>query len=138
MYDVKEHTLDSLQTHLHKHWDLGYLQCPWQQREKRHIMPLRTFQEIQNAVQFLTHYANQHGIPQPAGPRGGDSDPPIFLPCSDTTEMIHKHYSESCIQSDLRALGHLSKTSGFAVPLTSESALLELMCVTSAKITEVL
>ena len=48
-------------------------------------------------------------------------------------EMIHKYYSESCVQSDLRTL---VLSSGFAVPLTSESALLEPMCLTSAKNTE--
>ena len=101
VYDVKEHTLDSLQTHLHKH---GVTPRVHGNKGKKAHNAF-TFQEIQNAVQFLTHYANQHGIPQPAGPRGGDPDPPIFLPCSDTKEMIHKHYSESCVQCDLRALG---------------------------------
>ena len=38
------------------------------------------FKEVRYIVKYLQNYETRNGIPHP----GGDPDPPVFLPCSDT------------------------------------------------------
>ena len=84
-------------------------------------MPVRF--EIQNTEQFLTHYENQHGIPQSAGPRGADPDIQYFY-YVQTLKKWSKNIIPRAVSSVIyvRLICHLSKTSGFVVPLTSQSA----------------
>ncbi|XP_062575096.1 uncharacterized protein LOC134237029 [Saccostrea cucullata] len=101
IYDVKEYTLDSLQKHLQSQGITPRVHG----NKGRKAPNAFKFEEVKNAVQYLINYASQHGIPQPAGTRGRDTEPTIFLPCSDTKDALHKRYVESCAQSNIRALG---------------------------------
>ena len=74
---------------------------------KRHITPIRLMNTKRRTIPNL-FYANQHRIPQPAGPTDPDPDPSIVLPCADTKEIILSHYFESSVHYDLRALEHVS------------------------------
>ncbi|XP_062609447.1 uncharacterized protein LOC134271226 [Saccostrea cucullata] len=100
IYDVKEYTLDSLQKHLQSQGITPRVHG----NKGRKAPNAFKFEEVKNAVQYLINYASQHGIPQPAGTRGRDTEPPVFLPCSDTKDALHKQYVESCAQSNIRAL----------------------------------
>lgn len=101
VYDVKEHTLDSLQKHVQTHGATPRIHGNKGRKAPNAIK----FDEILNVVQYLQNYATQNGIPQPAGPRGGGPEPQVYLPCSDTKEAIHKQYTEDCGMTGLRALG---------------------------------
>ena len=37
------------------------------------------FDDVQRVVNFILGYADEHGLPQPAAPRGRDDEPPIFF-----------------------------------------------------------
>ena len=36
------------------------------------------FDDVQRVVNFVLGYAEEHGLPKPAAPRGRDDEPPIF------------------------------------------------------------
>ena len=62
------------------------------------------YEDIHNAITFITNYAAEVGKPQPEAPRGSDGIPPIFLPSSETKKGIHQRYVDSCEGTDVRAL----------------------------------
>lgn len=62
------------------------------------------FEEIKFVVQFITRYSEDNGLPMPAAPRGRDSEPPIFLPCSTPKKEIHQIYVEACQEVQIRAV----------------------------------
>ncbi|XP_062587812.1 uncharacterized protein LOC134249479 isoform X1 [Saccostrea cucullata] len=62
------------------------------------------YDDTQYVVSFIQRYAEEHGLPMPAAPRGRDTDPPIFLPCSLTKKDLHASYSEACSTSDIRCV----------------------------------
>ncbi|KAJ8307518.1 hypothetical protein KUTeg_015602 [Tegillarca granosa] len=55
-----------------------------------------TYENVQHIVQFLTRYANDVGLPQPAAPRGRDSYPPVYLPGNETYKSVHQTYTTIC------------------------------------------
>lgn len=64
-----------------------------------------TFEDTTKCVQFMLNYADVHGLPQPAAPRGRDGHPPVYLPVSTTQTTLHSNYVESCREACSRALG---------------------------------
>ncbi|XP_061178380.1 uncharacterized protein LOC133187022 [Saccostrea echinata] len=60
------------------------------------------FDDVQRVVNFILGYAEEHGLPQPAAPRGRDDEPPIFLPCNSTKKAIHGQYKSACDTDDVR------------------------------------
>ena len=48
-----------------------------------------SFEEIKFVVQFIKRYSEDNGLPMPAAPRGRDTEPPTFLPCSTSKRDIH-------------------------------------------------
>jgi hypothetical protein len=63
------------------------------------------FLDVENAVRYVRNVGNEEGIPQPAAPRGRDSEPPIYLPACLTKVKLHERYESSCKEADFRALG---------------------------------
>ena len=57
-----------------------------------------SFEDIQCVVHFIKNYADEHGIPQPAAPRGTDNIPPIYLTCGTTESQLHKDYVAVCTE----------------------------------------
>ncbi|XP_056003731.1 uncharacterized protein LOC125678765 [Ostrea edulis] len=54
--------------------------------------------------EFINRYSEDNGLPMPAAPRGRDSEPPIFLPCSTPKNEIHQLYVEACHEVQIRAV----------------------------------
>ena len=54
------------------------------------------FDVVNDAVRFLKIFAEIHGIPQPAAPRGRANNPPIYLPASLNYKIVHSKYVEAC------------------------------------------
>ena len=50
------------------------------------------YNEIKHCVDFVLYYCNEHGLPQPAAPRGRDGEPPVYLAASLTKYSLHKEY----------------------------------------------
>ena len=63
------------------------------------------YNEIKHCVDFVLHYSNEHGLPQPAAPRGRDGEPPVYLPASLTKYSLHKEYVAACQEINIRTLG---------------------------------
>ena len=51
--------------------------------------------ENQSATQFIQNYADAHGLPQTAAPRGHNKPAPIYLPCHPTKMMVHGLFMKS-------------------------------------------
>ena len=101
VYDVKEHTLDSLQKHVHTNGITPRIHRTKIERLRPNAF---TFNEVRYVANNLQNYATRNGIPHPAGPQGGDPDPPVFLSCSDTNDEIQKQYIEDCRKNGICAL----------------------------------
>ena len=107
VYDVKEHTLDSLQKHVQTNGITPRIHC----NKSRKAPNAFTFNKVRYVANTcnLQNYATRNGTPHPAGPRGGDPDPPVFLTCSDKKDEIHKHVERMgyalCVFHHLRVCG---------------------------------
>ena len=66
-------------------------------------------EEVSTSANFMQNYADKHGLPQPAAPRGHNGAAPIYLPCVTTKNMIHAFY--------LQEGGSMSKSSFMRVRL---------------------
>lgn len=53
------------------------------------------FDEYKRVKTFITTYADDYGLPQPAAARGGDEDPPIYLPASHSKKHVYQVYKEA-------------------------------------------
>jgi len=70
-------------------------------RKPKHAL---NFEDIQRDVQFITNYADEFGMPQPAAPRGRDDVPPIYLTCQTTKLYLHLKYTRSCLEGHHRVV----------------------------------
>ena len=52
-------------------------------------------EDKQSAAKFIENYADVHGLPQPAAPRGHNKPAPIYLPCHVTKILIHGQFLQS-------------------------------------------
>ena len=52
------------------------------------------YDDFRLVVQFISSFADDFGLPQPAVPRGSDDVPPIYIPSDKTKKMIHEKYVE--------------------------------------------
>lgn len=52
------------------------------------------YDDFRPVVQFISSFADDFGLPQPAAPRGRDDVPPIYIPSDKTKKMIHEKYVE--------------------------------------------
>ena len=94
IHDITEHTLKSLSKFIRS--ENG---CPTVQTHKSKYKPAKnahSFETIKTAVTYLKNMSTQHGLPQPAAPRGKGEDAPVYLPSSFTKVGIHAEYMEDC------------------------------------------
>ena len=71
-----------------------------------------SFDDLRDVAQFISNYAEEHGLPQPAAINrniGGH----ILLPCSEIKQSLYRMYKDVCTDNDRPAVGH-SKESGRA------------------------
>ena len=52
-------------------------------------------EEASTAATFIQNYADKHGLPQPAAPRGHNGVAPIYFLCFTTKHMIHALYLQA-------------------------------------------
>ena len=81
---------------------------------KKHRLPKNaySFDDLRDVAQFISNYAEEHGLPQPAAINrniGGH----ILLPCSEIKQSLYRMYKDVCTDNDRPAVGH-SKESGRA------------------------
>ena len=62
------------------------------------------YDDVKRVFDFIIGYADIHGMPQPAAPRGRDDIPPIFLHSSVTKKAVHDLYRQSCEESNVRVV----------------------------------
>ncbi|XP_062595667.1 uncharacterized protein LOC134257028 isoform X1 [Saccostrea cucullata] len=63
-----------------------------------------SFDVLRDAAQFITNYAEEHGLPQPAAVNrniGGH----ILLPCSESKQSLYKIYKDICTDNNKTAVG---------------------------------
>ena len=53
---------------------------------------------IRAVVHFIQMYAEVHGLPQPAAPRGMAEVPPTYLPASQNFKTVHSQYVRACCE----------------------------------------
>ncbi|XP_060568543.1 uncharacterized protein LOC132727145 isoform X2 [Ruditapes philippinarum] len=58
-----------------------------------------TFDDVTRVIHFISNFADERGIHQPAAPRGRDDIPPIYLPSETTKVQMHKDYCISCTEA---------------------------------------
>ena len=101
LYDIKRTQLHNIQQHFLKNGPIP----------RRHGNTGRaphnkhTFEEVEGATKFISHYAEVYGLPYPAPLRGKDGLPPVLLPADTTKAIVHKQYTESATSGGLRAMG---------------------------------
>ncbi|KAH3788409.1 hypothetical protein DPMN_166553 [Dreissena polymorpha] len=61
-------------------------------------------QDVQRVVHFLKNTAETIGIFYPAGPRGNDRIPVVFLPSHNTKMGIQNDYKQLCINEGVKYL----------------------------------
>ena len=93
-YNIGKHTLRSLMDHVNKygvssrkHGNAG--------RSPKHAIK---YEDVLRIVTYIKNYADEHGLPQPAAPRGIDNIPCVYLPSNTTKVDMHKTYMASMAQ----------------------------------------
>ena len=91
-FDIGKHFLQNIITHMNtqgvtprKHGNIG--------KKPSHSLK---YEDIRLVVQFISNFADEFGLPQPAALRGRDDVPPIYIPSDMTKKDIHGKYIESC------------------------------------------
>ena len=99
-YDIKDFTLRALIKHMNTkglvarvHGNTG--------KKPKHALK---FDDVKRVLEFIVSYAEIHGMPQPAAPRGRDDIPPIFLHSSVTKKAVHNLYRQSCEDINVRVV----------------------------------
>ncbi|KAJ8313349.1 hypothetical protein KUTeg_009135 [Tegillarca granosa] len=59
------------------------------------------FNDIKSTVQFISNYADESGLPQPAAPRGRDGVPPVYIPSNMTKKVSILCMSRVTKESDI-------------------------------------
>ena len=85
------HMLQKVQSHL----EAGCIVTPPHGRSGARPWNVHSDDENQSATQFIPNYADVHGLPQPAAPRGHNKPVPIYLPCHTTKKMVHGLFMKS-------------------------------------------
>ena len=99
-YDIHDFTLRSLISHIHEHGVSTRIHGNTGKKAKHALV----FDDVKRVVKFLDSYASEHGLPQPAAPRGRPDIPPIYLHSSLTKTSVHKIYVDSLSNEDVRVV----------------------------------
>ena len=83
----------------------------------KHRLPKNaySFDDLRDVAQFISYYAEEHGLPQPAAINrniGGH----ILLPCSESKQSFYRMYKDVCTDNDRPAVG-LTTFKGVAVQM---------------------
>ncbi|MES9882762.1 MAG: hypothetical protein ABW185_17990 [Sedimenticola sp.] len=100
IYDVGKSTLQAIIKHLAIHGNVPRVHGN-SGRTPHHAV---TYEDVRRVVSFILSYGSEHGLPQPAAPRGRDNTAPVFLPAQTTKTYIHSLYTLSSQESNSRAL----------------------------------
>ncbi|XP_053386664.1 uncharacterized protein LOC128550843 [Mercenaria mercenaria] len=94
VFDIGKHSLQNIMTHVNKNGVAPRIHGNTGRKTAKSLV----FEDIKRLVQFVSNYADDYGMPQPAAPRGGDNIAPIYL-TSETTKMnLHEKYVNMCAQ----------------------------------------
>ena len=85
------HVLQKVQAHL----EAGCVVTPTHGLSGKKPWNVHSDEENLSATLFIQNYADVHGLPQPAAPRGHNKPPPIYLPCHTTKKMVHGLFMSS-------------------------------------------
>ncbi|KAJ8313354.1 hypothetical protein KUTeg_009140 [Tegillarca granosa] len=66
------------------------------------------FNDIKLTVQFISNYADESGLPQPAAPRGRDGVPPVYIPSNMTKKVSILCMSRVTKEGDLLNIQHFA------------------------------
>lgn len=91
-FDIGKHTLKGIKDHVQEH-GVSARSHKNTGRKPPHAL---VFEDIKRVVQFINNYSEEHGLPQPAAPRGLDDIPPVFLSSDTTRKRLHELYVTSC------------------------------------------
>ena len=100
IYDITDHVLDSLMKHVNSHGIVPRVHGNTGRTPKHSLV----YDDIVRAVDFIKSFADEHGLHQPAAPRGEDGPSPIFLPVATTKRDVHKQYKDTCVALGVRAM----------------------------------
>lgn len=95
VYDIGKNFLHNIITHKNTH---GVTPRKHGNIEKNPSHS-QQYDGIRLVVQFISSYANDYGLPQPAATRGRDDTPPIYIPSDTTKKDVHEKYVESSERS---------------------------------------
>jgi hypothetical protein len=94
LFNVGKHALQNIMKHVQEHSVTPRVH----KNSGRKPLKALDFETIKAVVQFLSNFADEFGIPQPAAPRGRDGDAPVYLPSDNTKVMVHQLYTDTCAQ----------------------------------------
>ncbi|MES9881925.1 MAG: hypothetical protein ABW185_13685 [Sedimenticola sp.] len=95
-FDVGKYSLKNLLDHVSEHGAVPRTHANTGRKPPKSL----TFEDVKNVVQYITNYAEEFGMPQPAAPRGRDNTPPIYLTSQTTKKEIHEKYLIGCAESE--------------------------------------
>ena len=78
------HVLQKVQAHL----EAGCVVTPTHGLSGKNPWNVHSDEENLSATLFIQNYADVHGLPQSAAPRGQNKPPPIYLPCHTTKKWF--------------------------------------------------
>lgn len=91
-FAIGKHSLQNIMTHVSQH---GAVPRSHGNTNRTPVHAL-TFDDTKAVVQYISNFADEFGMPQPAAPRGRDNTPPIYLTCETTKTDLHAKYVQTC------------------------------------------
>ena len=91
-FDIGKHALQNIISHMNTH---GITPRKHGNSGKKPSHSLK-YDDIKSAVRFISNFADEFGLPQPAAPRGRDDIPPIYIPSDMTKKSVHEKYVANC------------------------------------------
>lgn len=100
IFDIGDRVLKNIKKHVKENGNIPRTHGNKGRRPKHAL----DFADVEKVVKFIITYGNDHGLPQPAAPRGRDDTAPIFLPACTTKKGVHKLYAEGCVATGSRVV----------------------------------
>ena len=99
-HDIKDFTLRALIKHMNTNGLVAQVHGNTGKKPKHALK----FDDVKRVFEFIVSYADIHGMPQPAAPRGRDDIPPVFFHSSVTKKAVHNLYRQSCEDINVRVV----------------------------------
>lgn len=100
LFDIGTTMLKNIKTHVRQNGNVPRTNKN-KGRRPHHAL---SFQDIERVVHFILAYGKDHGLPQPAAPRGRADIAPTYLPASTTKLAVHGLYVEGCQAANVRVV----------------------------------